>query len=172
MIIRTLTPADVREYRVLRLAALHEQPPAFGTPAAKEEKLPLDAIAARLQSTEDTYILGACADNVLVGTIRFSRFEEANEKHRGLMAGLYVRPDFRRLGIARALATEFLVRAKRNPDLRRIHLTVVTAQAAAIQLYKSLGFSIYETECEAFSDRGQFHDEHLMELLLNMIETG
>jgi RimJ/RimL family protein N-acetyltransferase len=166
MTIRTLTPTDVQEYRVIRLAALHEQPPAFGTPAEKEEKLPLDTIAARLQESADTYILGAYADHFLVGTIRFSRFDEANEKHRGLMAGLYVRPEFRRLGFAWALATEVLIRAKRDTDLRRIHLTVVTAQAVAIKLYKSLGFSIYGTEHEAFSNRGQFYDEHLMELPL------
>jgi RimJ/RimL family protein N-acetyltransferase len=166
MIIRTLTPTDVKEYRVLRLAALHEQPPAFGTPVEKEEKLALEAVASRLQESEDTYILGAFLENILVGTIRFSRFDEANEKHRGFMAGLYVRPEFRRRGFARALATEVLVRVRRDPGLRRIHLTVVTAQDAAIQLYKSLGFCIYGTEHEAFYNQGQFYDEYLMELLL------
>ena len=166
MTIRTLAPADVEEYRVLRLAALREQPPAFGTPAEKEEKLTLEAVALRLQESEDTYILGAFSDEILVGTIRFSRFEEVNEKHRGFIAGLYVRPDFRRRGLARALATEVLVRAHRDTSLHRIHLTVVTAQDAAIQLYKSLGFCIYGTEHEAFSNQGQFYDEHLMELLL------
>ncbi len=166
MIIRTLTPADVKEYRGLRLAALHEYPPAFGTPAEKEEKLTLEAMASRLQASEDTYILGAFLDDILVGIIRFSRFEEANEKHRGFIAGLYVRPDFRWRGVARALATEVLMRAQQDCDLRRIHLTVVTVQDAAIQLYKSLGFCIYGTEHEAFSNQGQFYDEHLMELPL------
>jgi ribosomal protein S18 acetylase RimI-like enzyme len=165
MTIRTLMPSDVKEYRVLRLAALHEQPPAFGTPAEKEEKLALEAVASRLQESEDTYILGAFSGDILVGIIRFSRFEEANEKHRGFIAGLYVRPDFRRCGLARA-ATEVLVRAQRDTGLRRIHLTVVTAQDAAIQLYKSLGFCIYGTEHEAFSNQSQFYDEHLMELIL------
>ncbi|MBW4655427.1 MAG: GNAT family N-acetyltransferase [Kaiparowitsia implicata GSE-PSE-MK54-09C] len=166
MTILTLTPANLREYRALRLAALHEQPPAFGTPAEKEEKLPLEAMASRLQASKDTYILGAFSDDSLVGTIRFSRFEETNEKHRGFIAGLYVRPEVRRRGIARALATEVLARARRDTGLRRIHLTVVTAQEAAIQLYKSLGFRIYGTEHEAFSNQGQFYDEYLMELLL------
>jgi len=166
MTIRTLTPADLKEYRILRLAALHEQPPAFGTPAEKEENLALKAMASRLQASDDTYILGVFLDDVLVGTIRFSRFEEANEKHRGFIAGLYVKPDYRRRGLARALVTEVLVRAQRDCSLRRIHLTVVTVQAAAIHLYKSLGFCIYGTEHEAFSNQGQFYDEHLMELPL------
>lgn len=166
MIIRTLTPADVEGYRLLRLAALYEQPPAFGTPVEKERKLSLEAVASRLQESEDTYLLGAFLDYLLVGTIRFSLFEEANEKHRGFIAGLYVKPDFRRRGIARALVTEVLLRARRDSGLRRIHLTVVTTQKAAIQLYKSLGFCIYGTEREAFSKAGQFYDEYLMEMIL------
>lgn len=166
MTIRTLTPADLKKYRELRLAALHEQPPAFGTPAEKEENFALEAMASRLQASEDTYILGAFLDDILAGIIRFSRFEEANEKHRGLIAGLYVSPDFRRRGLARALVTEVIMRAQRDHRLRRIHLTVVTVQDAAIQLYTSLGFCIYGTEHEAFSNQGQFYDEHLMELPL------
>lgn len=166
MIIRTLMPADVKEYRVLRLAALSEQPPAFSTLAEKEEKLTLEALALRLQESEDTYILGAFGDDALVGIVRFSRFEEVNEKHRGFIAGLYVRPDFRRQGFAKALLTEVLVRVQQDTDLRRIHLTVVTTQDAAIKLYKSLGFSIYGTEHEAFSNQGKFYDEYLMELPL------
>lgn len=166
MTIRTLAPTDVKEYRVLRLAALQEQPPAFGTPVEKEEKLALEAMASRLQESDDTYLLGAFVDDLLVGIIRFSRFEEANEKHRGFIAGLYIKPDFRRRGIARALVTAVLLRARRDPGLRRIQLTVVTAQDAAIRLYESLGFCTYGTEREAFSNEGQFYDEHLMELSL------
>ena len=166
MIVRTLTPADVEGYRLLRLAALDEQPPAFGTPVEKEKKLSVEAVASRLQESKDTYLLGAFLDYLLVGIIRFSLFEEANEKHRGFIGSLYVVPDFRRRGIAQALVTEVILRARRDSGLRRIHLTVVTAQEAAIQLYKSLGFCVYGTEREAFSKAGQFYDEHLMELTL------
>lgn len=166
MIIRTLNPSDLKEYRVLRLAALHEQPPAFSTPVEKEEHLTLEAMALRLQESEDTYILGAFLDNILVGTVRFSRFEEANEKHRGFIAGLYVSPDFRRRGIARGLIAEVLKRTRHDNNLRRIHLTVVTSQYPAIQLYKSFAFSIYGIEREAFSHKNRFYDEYLMELSL------
>ena len=164
MTLRTLTPADVTAYRSLRLAALEEQPPAFGTPLKREERLPLKTLTLRLQPAEDGYLLGAFIDDILVGTVRFARFEE-NEKHRGLVAGLYVAPDFRGRGIARALLSEVLVRA-RGLGLRRLHLTVVTGQSAAVQLYESFGFSIYGTEREAFFNGGRFYDEYLMELVL------
>ena len=164
MTLRTLTPTDVKEYRALRLAALREQPPAFGTLAENEEKLTLEQLAARLQASENTYLLGAFVDGRLVGTVRFARFEE-NEKHRGLVAGLYVAPDFRGRGTARALLSEVLVRARAS-SLRRLHLTVVTDQSVAVQLYKSVGFSVYGTEREAFSKGSRFYDEHLMELVL------
>ncbi len=164
MQLRTLTPADVTAYRTLRLAALREQPPAFGTPLGKEEKLSVEKLALRLQPSEDGYILGAFADAQLVGTIRFARFKE-NEKHCGLIAGLYVTPDFRGRGVARTLLGEVLGRA-RALGLRRLHLTVVTGQSAAVRLYKSFGFSIYGTEREAFSNGGRFYDEYLMDLVL------
>ncbi len=167
MLIRVLSPADVGPYRTVRLAALSEQPPAFGTLAEIEVSLPLEALASRLRESKDSFFLGDFVGHALVGTIRFSRFEAPNEKHRAAIGGFYVDPNFRRRGIARALAAEVLHRARRDPDLRRIHLTVVTTQNAAIALYQSLRFSIYATEREAFSKGGQFHDEHLMELLFD-----
>lgn len=169
MIIRILTPADVKVYRALRLEALCEHPPAFGTPAEREERLTLEVMALRLQKSEETCILGAFLDDILAGIIRFSLFEEVNEKHRGFISGLYVKPDFRRRGLARALVTEVIGLARRTIGLRRIHLTVVTAQNAAIQLYKSLGFSIYGMESEAFSRKDKFYDEYLMELPLKSV---
>ncbi|CAN5895633.1 GNAT family N-acetyltransferase [soil metagenome] len=165
--IRTLTPDDTTAYRTLRLAALREQPPAFGTLAEKEEKLALEEVAARLQASEDTYLLGAFVDDNLVGTVRFARFEEVNEQHRGLIAGMYVAPDSRRRGVARALLGEVLVRA-RALGLRRLHLTVVTGQVAATKLYESFGFEIYGTEREAFFKEGRFYDEYLMALVLKI----
>lgn len=166
MTIRVLTSDDVQQYRIVRLAALNEQPPAFGTPAEKEENLALENLASRLDQSEDGYFLGAFVGETLGGIIRFSLFNEVNEKHRGYIAGLYVTPSLRRNGLARGLLAEVLRRADQYPGLRRIHLTVVSGQDAAIRLYQSMGFSIYGTECEAFSSGGCYYDEHLMELPL------
>jgi hypothetical protein len=56
------------------------------------------------------------------------------------------------------------------PGIRRINLTVVTQQEAALRLYQSLGFQIYGTEQETFSRAGHFYDEHL--LTLNLVSDN
>lgn len=63
-----------------------------------------------------------------------------------------------------------LNRAASLPGIRRINLSVVTRQEAAIRLYESLGFRWYGTEQEVFSRAGQYFDEHLMTLSLSSVE--
>ncbi|NJO40268.1 MAG: GNAT family N-acetyltransferase [Cyanobacteria bacterium CRU_2_1] len=62
------------------------------------------------------------------------------------------------------MVKEALNWAANMQSIRRVNLTVVTQQEAAICLYRSLGFRIYGTEQEAFLKAGRFYDEHLMTL--------
>jgi RimJ/RimL family protein N-acetyltransferase len=163
--VRVLTPADADAYRAVRLRALHEQPPAFGS--LPEDETNLSETAARLAESDKHCFFGAFHGKQLIGIIRLSRYEAPNEKHRAYLAGLYVLPSFRRQGCGQALVREVLSRATNTPDIRRVNLTVVTQQEAAIRLYQSFGFCIYGTEPETFSRDGQFYDEHLMTLKLN-----
>jgi RimJ/RimL family protein N-acetyltransferase len=126
----------------------------------------LEVFASRLTASPDAYLIGAWEDDVLVGSIRFARFEAPNERHRGLIAGFYVESQFRRRGIARALLAELLAHARRDGELRRLELSVVTTQSAALSLYESAGFRKCGTLREAFAKNGQFFDESLMELSL------
>ena len=163
--VRVLTPADAEAYRVVRLGALCEQPPAFGS--LPEEEPTLSETAARLAQSDDRSFFGAFQDEQLIGIIRLSRYPAPNEKHRAYIAGLYVLPPFRRNGCGGALVQEALSRAANVPGIRRVNLTVVTQQEAAIRLYQAIGFSIYGTEPEAFSRSGYFYDEHLMTFALH-----
>ncbi len=162
--LRVLTAADAQAYRVVRITALEEDPPAFGS--LPEDEPNLTATAARLTQSDNRCFFGAFQDERLIGIIRLSRYDAPNEKHRAYLAGLYVLPHFRRLGCGRALVKQALNRAVTLSGIRRINLTVVTQQTAAIRLYESLGFCIYGTELEAFSKAGCFYDEHLMTLAL------
>lgn len=163
--VRALTPADTDAYREVRAQALHEQPPAFG--AVPEDEPNLAETAGRLAESDDGCFFGAFHGEDLIGIVRLSRYSASNEKHRAYLAGLYVTPPFRRNGCGRALVQEALRWVTQSATIRRVNLTVVTKQKAAIHLYQSLGFRIYGTEQETFSSAGEFYDEHLMTLELN-----
>lgn len=162
--IRALSPADAESYRSVRLLALHEQPPAFGS--LPEDEPNLSEIAARLAESGDRCFFGAFQDDQLIGIVRISRYSASNEKHRAYLGGLYVLPAFRCEGCGRSLVKQALSWAANMQSIRRVNLTVVTQQKAAICLYQSLGFRIYGTEQETFSKTGCFYDEHLMTLEL------
>lgn len=162
--IRVLSPADAESYRFVRLLALHEQPPAFG--ALPEDEPNLSEMAFRLAESGERCFFGAFQDHQLVGIVRISRDGASNEKHRAYLGGLYVLPEFRRNGCGRSLVRQALSWAATARSIRRVNLTVVTQQKAAIGLYQSIGFRIYGTEPETFSKAGRFYDEHLMTLEL------
>lgn len=163
--IRALCSADADQYRFVRLLALHEQPPAFGSLPADEPNL--SELSARLTASDDRCFFGAFQVDRLIGIVRISRYPALNEKHRAYLGGLYVLPAFRRNGWGRSLVKQALSWAADTQSIRRVNLTVVTQQKAAIELYRSLGFCIYGTEQETFSKDGRFYDEHLMTLKLN-----
>jgi len=163
--VRTLNPADAEAYHTVRLRALREDPPAFGT--IPENEPDLSETGARLAASDDRCFFGAFRGEELIGIVRLSRYSALNEKHRAYLAGLYVLPAFRRGGCGRALVREALARAANTPGIRRVNLSVVTRQETAIRLYQSLGMRIYGTEQETFSKNGEFFDEHLMTLEVN-----
>lgn len=163
--VRLLTSNDAEEYRLVRLRALQEQPPAFG--ALPEDEPTRSELVQRLVASDDRCFFGAFQGGQLLGILRFSRYSAPNEKHRAYLAGLYVLPPFRRHGCGRSLIREALNRASNAAGIRRVNLTVVTQQKAAIRLYQSFGFRIYGTEQETFSSAGEFYDEHLMTLAIN-----
>ncbi|MEM9214407.1 MAG: GNAT family N-acetyltransferase [Cyanobacteria bacterium P01_F01_bin.150] len=163
--VRALTSADAEAYRSVRLSALREQPPAFGS--LPEDEPHLSETAVRLAQSDDRCFFGAFQSGQLIGIVRLCRYSAPNEKHRGYLAGLYVLPPFRCHGYGRALISEALSWAANAPGIRRVNLNVVTEQKAATRLYQSFGFRIYGTELETFSRDGKFYDEHLMTLALN-----
>ncbi len=163
--VRSLVPADAAAYRQVRLDALAEIPLTFGS--HPEDEPDLVQTAARLAASDDRCFFGAFQGEQLVGIMRLSRYEAANEKHRAYLDGLFVLPAFRRDGCGRDLVRAALNRAAGLPGVRRVNLSVVAQQEAAIRLYQSFGFRVYGTEPEAFSKGDWFYDEHLMTLPLS-----
>jgi len=165
MHIRQLTETDVEIYRALRLYCLRESPHAFTSSAEEFSQRTLDNITQQLRGQEN-FILGAFEDERLVGLVGFYRETVLKLRHKGSIVSMYVRPEYRSRGIARALLTEAIDRARRLPDLTQLLLGVVVTQTTAKRLYESLGFTAYGCEPRAVKIGDEYFDEEFMVLKL------
>lgn len=139
--IRRLVPEDAAAFQALRLAALLESPTAFGSSHAEECDRSLDEVARSLDACAGRVMFGAFEGGVLVGLVGVGRESSAKEQHRGFIRSMYVRPDQRGQGIARALLQSAVDHAWAQPGLRQLHLEVTAGNAAAVALYEAFGFS-------------------------------
>ena len=98
--IRPLTPADATAYRGIRLAGLRESPEAFGSTFDRENIQPLAWFCDRLAAAQ---VFGAFRSPDLLGIAGFAIREGEKERHKGLLWGMYVRPDVRKAGVGRQL---------------------------------------------------------------------
>jgi RimJ/RimL family protein N-acetyltransferase len=155
--IRQLTPADAALYRNIRLQGLKESPEAFGSTFDAEFTKPLAWFFDRLSSS---VVFGAIGDAKLLGTAGFVVRREEKETHKGLLWGMYVRPETRGAGIARRLVEAVIVYARAHVEL--IQLSVVEGNEQARRLYARLGFVEYGMEKNSLKYGGRYYDEILM----------
>jgi RimJ/RimL family protein N-acetyltransferase len=155
--IRRLLPAESATYREIRLEALRLAPEAFSSDLVRESAEPTNWFAARLA---DAAVFGAFAGDDLVGIAGFFARQGRKEKHKGVLVGMYVRPEVRRNGIGRRLAEAVIAHACREVEV--LQLSVVNSNEGARRLYASLGFVEYGLEKDALQDEGRYWDEVLM----------
>ncbi len=165
MHIRQLTEADVEIYRALRAFCLRESPHAFTTSYEEFSQRTLDSLAQQLRG-HDNFTLGAFEDGQLVGMVDFFRETMLKLRHKGYIVSMYVQPEYRSRGIARALLIEAIGRVKRLPGLKLLLLGVVVTQTTAKRLYESLGFTVYGREPDAVKVGDEYFAEELMLLKL------
>jgi RimJ/RimL family protein N-acetyltransferase len=157
--IRRLASDDAAAYRNLRLAALRDSPEAFGSTFERESTQPLAWFRDRLGERQ---VFGAFRSSELLGMAGFARREGEKEKHKGLLWGMYVRPDARTAGVGRQLVEAVIDHARHHVEL--IQLSVVSDNERARRLYASLGFVEYGVEKNSLKQRGRYYDEILMAL--------
>jgi ribosomal protein S18 acetylase RimI-like enzyme len=110
----------------------------------------------------NTHVFGAFRSSELLGIAGFARRESEKEKHKGLLWGMYVRPDARNAGIGRQLIEAVIDYARQHVEV--IQLSVVKENERARGLYASLGFIEYGVEKNSLKQRGHYYDEILMAL--------
>ena len=155
--------ADAADYRALRLEGLRSSPASFSSSWEEESVRPLDDVAARL---ERNFIFGARAagTDILQGIAGFHVREQIKARHKGVLFGMYVRPDARGTGMGRSLVARVIECAATMVE--EITLTVGADNASAIRLYERAGFERYALERRALKVDGRYHDEAMMALKL------
>jgi RimJ/RimL family protein N-acetyltransferase len=88
----------------------------------------------------------------------------AKLRHKGILWGMYVRPQARGSGLAAALVQRVI--AHGQTLVEEICVTVVASNAAAHRLYCTAGFEQYGLERRALKIGDAYYDEVLMALPL------
>ncbi|HEX8373386.1 MAG TPA: GNAT family N-acetyltransferase [Chthoniobacterales bacterium] len=163
MTVRRLNSTDAAAYQSLRLLGLQEAPAAFGASYAEEAALSPTEVSARISPAADgsLSVFGAFADQQLVGLLAFMRPVREKLRHCGLLGGMYVAPDFRRLGYGGALLDAVLAHARDVAGVRQVKLTVNATNMSARSLYMSRGFVCAGVEPDALCVAGCYYDEEI-----------
>lgn len=161
--VRVLGADDAVAVRDIRLEGLRLAPESFGSSWEEEAGQPLTWWQERLAGAART--LGADVDGVLGGILVVSLKSRVKLAHNAEIGAVYVRPAFRRRGVANLLMQsamdmlrcgEFAGRAK----FATLHVTAGNDSARG--LYERFGFSVCgQLERELCVD-GIFYDELLM----------
>lgn len=158
--VRPLTAQDVEAYRVVRLAVLRSDPPAFVTTAAEFAARDLAGIAAQISPTENAVTFGAFLTGELVGILTLARETRPSIRHRAGIYGVGVLGEARGQGAGEALMQAAIQHAQQWNGLTSLHLAVVETQHTARKLYERHGFKVWGTQPDAVRHGGRKYAEH------------
>ncbi len=158
--IRRLSGADAAAYRTVRLEALRGHPDAFRSSFEDDEPLPLDYWVAHL---DGQFVLGGGRVGQALGAMAGLAIDARSKtRHRGYLVSVFVTPDLRGTGLAAGLVAGVIAEARR--DLEELLLVVSAHNAAAITLYRRLGFEDRWTETRSLKFSETYADEMTMSL--------
>jgi ribosomal protein S18 acetylase RimI-like enzyme len=167
MNLRPLTASDAESWWHLRLEALRNDSPSFADSAEEHLTTSLETARQLLGSGDpaEKFVLGTFKEEKLIATAGFYRYPHLKERHKGHIWGVYVRPESRGKGVARALMEEIILRARTMNGLEQI-LLVASAHLPARKLYEALGFQAYGVEPRSLKIGTEYVDDVLMILRL------
>ncbi|KKJ76021.1 hypothetical protein WH95_14710 [Kiloniella litopenaei] len=161
-IFKRISSDDAALYRELRLEGLKNTPEAFGASYSDESTKAPSHYRELLTNNE---VFGAYTNKgIIVGIAGLAIPRKEKLKHKGMLWGIYIKPEMRGNGLAKQLISQIIEIAKHRTE--ELLLTVVTSNTSAIKLYKKLGFIEYGCEPRAIKVGDCYYDELLMRLPL------
>lgn len=159
---RVLDASDAPAFHALRLEALAQHPEAFRATFDEEADQTVAEVARRL---EEQTVFGVHLDGELVGVAGFEAAIPLKKRHKGLLWGVYVRPDARCAGLGTALVGGVIAHARGRVE--QLHAAVVVDNAPARHLYRKLGFGAYGIEPRALKVGDRYYDQELLVFVLD-----
>jgi ribosomal protein S18 acetylase RimI-like enzyme len=159
--INSMDPSRWRDYRSLRLAALEQEPAAFGSSVEDDSRMTEADWRNRMPNT-----LFAFDVDRPIGMIAFAGEPRRKTRHIVGIYGVYVDRGYRGQGAGRKLLDGALAAIAERPDVVKIKLTVNAEQTAAVKLYESCGFEAVGRLHKELNVDGRFYDELVMERIL------
>ncbi|MBJ6127789.1 GNAT family N-acetyltransferase [Microvirga splendida] len=157
--IRALDASDAQAFRTLRLEALAGSPEAFGASYEEDEALPLETIRTRLSSHPNA-VFGAFAGDTLVGMAGFAVYDRVKARHKGVLWGVYVKPEWRGHHVGKRLVQRVIDHAARHVIM--VEAAVGLTNDGARRTYHALGFQPYGIQRKALRVGDTFYDEELL----------
>jgi RimJ/RimL family protein N-acetyltransferase len=166
--IRILNGDDAEAYRTLRLRSLREHPEAFGSSYDDEAETPIETTRASLQDgPPSTIFFGAFDGERLVGLTGLMRNLREKQRHRAVVAAVYVEPQARGKGYARALLDAALDHARAQAGLTDVVLAVTVGNETARRLYVNAEFTPYMIEPRYLKIGDRFYDMEWLRMRLD-----
>jgi len=141
--IKRATSNDWLLFKNLRLKAFKQEPKAF--PSSFEEFSNYkDSYWIDMLNTSDNIVLIAYDGITPIGLIRAALKDEDVLPNTALIGSLYVIDQFRGTGIGKKLLIELINIVSQQENIKFLRLWVTETQLIAIDLYKSLGFTLID----------------------------
>ena len=164
-----LHPSRWREAKALRLQALQDDPSAFATSYEEALAYADEVWTSRTKAAferDGAIALYAEVAGKLVGMAGAGWSNRRKTRHVAEVYAVYVNPNHRGKGIGAALMLGLLDELKALPQIEKVKLGVTSSNAAAVTLYRRLGFETVGNAKRALQVDGRYYDLQHMELWL------
>ena len=157
-----LSARDVDAFIDLRKEGLAGDADGFRYTVADDAQLGIGTWRSRL---DRDFVVAAEQAGRWLGIGGFTHLIGDKLDHKGLIWGMYARPESRGRGVADTIMGALISHARAR--VRLLQLTVMADNGRALSFYKRHGFSVYAIEPQAVRQGAEFRDEALMWLALN-----